>query len=114
MPSRKWRSSLSFLATPEMVQTNWDEWCTICASGSWSRIFRATQNRAGCRLDAQEDWSFRVLLSHDDAARPRQEQLRIQFVEQCLGGFQVGVSKPSGESVVDFGERRACLVYCAV
>jgi hypothetical protein len=76
-------------------------------------IFRAAQNRAGCRLDAQERWSFRVLSSRGDAASPR-PQLRVQFVEQCLGGFQVGVSKPSGESVVDFGERRACLVYCAV
>jgi len=38
--------------------------------------FRAVQNRAACCLDAQEDWSFCVLLSRGDASSPRPEQLR--------------------------------------
>jgi hypothetical protein len=39
MPRRKLNSSLGFLAVTEMVQTNWDGGCTICASGVWRRNF---------------------------------------------------------------------------
>src|SRR5208337_502601 len=70
------------------------------------RIFRATQNRAGCCLDAQERWSFRVLLSHDDAASRRPEQLCAQLVEQRLRVLQIGGVEALGEPVVDVCDHR--------
>src|SRR5208337_3526217 len=52
MPLGKSSDYAAFSANSHLAQTNWDERCTICASGTDSeRTVRRVQNQAGCRLN---------------------------------------------------------------